>query len=270
MFAHELRAQKPVGLRVGHHLHKAAVALHDDSLCIAEQGALAGFRGNAGRFGLGVRDAHHGDLRTAVDTAGHHVLTNMIVQPAQHFHTGGTLGRSHVGKLHFGADVADGVHTGDGGLVTVVHLDGLAVHLRLAAVGKQSLQIGLPADGAQHHFSGGRAGDVFGDKVDGGAVFAFGHVLHHGVQMQPDASLFQDLRQILAQLPVHGGQQAVHALDNGDVAAQVVVEGGELHADHAAPDDDNGPVQVVAALQQLVRGEHAGQVQSGNRGSCGH
>lgn len=84
-----------------------------------------------------------------------------------------------------------------------------------------------------------------------------------------DATLI-DLAQILAQLPVHGGQQPVHALDEGDPAAQVGIKRGKLHADDAPAHDDQGLIQGVAALQQLVGGHDPRQVQPRNRRAHRH
>ena len=89
------------------------------------------------------------------------------------------------------------------------------------------------------------------------------HALYHRVREDLHALLFQNEREVLPQLLIHVRQQAVHALDDRDGAAEVGVKRGKFDADDAAADDDDGAVQVVAPLKQLVGGHR--ELKSGNR-----
>ena len=105
---------------------------------------------------------------------------------------------------------------------------------------------------------------------DNQAVLALFHPLHHGRREHLHAALFQQLTQVLPQLLVHGGQQPTGALHQGHLAAQVVVKGGKFRPDDAAAHDDDGVIEFVRPLHQLVRGQDAGQVQAGDRRAQGH
>ena len=169
-----------------------------------------------------------------------------------------------MGQLHHGGNVADGVHAGDAGLEVLVHQQALAPDLGIHALGKHAVPIGPAADGAQHLFAGDGLFRALLQQVDAQAVAGLLQRLHHGVGQHLDALFFQNLLEVLAQLTVHVGQQAVHALHQRDGAAQIPVKGGELHADDAAADDDQRVIEPVAALQQLVGGHDAGQFQPGD------
>ena len=100
--------------------------------------------------------------------------------------------------------------------------------------------------------------------MDGKAVLRLLQRLHHGVGQDFDALFLHDLLEVLAQLTIHIGQQAIHAFYQRDGAAQIAVEGGELHADDAAANDDQRVIEPVTALQQLVGGHDAGKRQPGD------
>ena len=87
--------------------------------------------------------------------------------------------------------------------------------------------------------------------------------LHQSAGADPDIFLFEDQGQVLAKLPVQHGQQPVQPLQHGDLTAQVREEAGKFNADDAAADDDQGAVEVVGPLQQLLAGEDAGELHAG-------
>ena len=179
-----------------------------------------------------------------------------------------------MGQLHRGGGVADGVHAGDAGLEILVHLQALTPDLGGQAVSEHAVPIGPAANGAQHLFAGDGLFRALLHHMDGQAVLRLLQRLHHGVGQDFDTLLLHDLLEVLAQLTIHVGQQAIHALHQRDGAAQVAVEGGELHADDAAADDDQGVIEPVAALQQLIGGHHARKIKAGDGrpdidGACG-
>ena len=94
------------------------------------------------------------------------------------------------------------------------------------------------------------------------------HALYHCVREDLHALLFQNERKVLPQLLIHVRQQAVHALDDRDGTAEVGVKRSKFDADDAAADDDDGAVEVVAALEQLVGGH--GKLQPRDRRAGRH
>lgn len=152
-----------------------------------------------------------------------------------------------------------------------VHPEAAAPGLRRQVRGKQPVPAGTAANGAQDLFAGDGLFLALLVNMDGQALGSLLHALDHGGGQHLHPLLFQDLAQILAQLPVHGGQQPVHALDEGDPAAQVGIKRGKLHARMTPPaHDDQGLIQGVAALQQLVGGHDPRQVQPRNRRAHRH
>ncbi len=157
---------------------------------------------------------------------------------------------------------------GDARLVALVHGDAAAVHLDRNAIREQAVAVRTAADGAEHRFAGDGlllflAGEVYGD-----VLARLLHALDHRVREDLYALLFEDEREALAQLLVHVGQQAVHALDDRYGTAEVGVKRGKFDADDAAADDDDGAVEVAAALEQLVGGH--GKLQPRNRRAGRH
>ena len=155
---------------MSHDLHEAAARILDDGAGIAEHGALAHHSGNAPLLGLSLGDAHHGDLRRAVNAAGDHVQVNVVGHAVHALHAGGALRGGHVSQLHHGGRVADGVHAGDAGLEIFVHFQALAARLRIHTLGKHAVPIGAAANGAQHLFAGDGLFRALLQHVDGKAA----------------------------------------------------------------------------------------------------
>ena len=82
------------------------------------------------------------------------------------------------------------------------------------------------------------------------------------------APALEDHGHILADLPVHVGQNAVHGLHDRHLTAHGLIDAGQLHADHPAADDDQGPVHPLLVREHLVRGD--GVLQTGDRGPGGY
>ena len=141
-------------------------------------------------------------------------------------------------------------------------MDAAAVRLRLEAVCEQALPVRAAAEGREHGLARDEVLLAAGGKVDGQTVLALLDALDHGVGKHAHALLLEQLCKVLTELAVHAGQQAVKALDHGDLAAEVAVERGKFHADDAAAHDDDGAVEAVRSLKQLVRGH--GKLQTGN------
>ena len=167
-------------------------------------------------------------------------------------------------QLHSGGCVANGIHAGDAGLIAFVHQQPFTVQRRGQSFGKQTVEIRPAANGAQHLLAGDGQLLVLLLQMDAKSARCLLHRLHHGGGQHPHALLFQDLRQILSQLTIQLGQQVGHTLHQRYLTAEMTVERGKFHADNAAADNDDGLIRCVRALQQLVGGHNAGQLQSGN------
>ena len=166
-----------------------------------------------------------------------------------------------MGQLDHGGHVADGIDPGDAGAEVLIHQQAAAPGLGNQLRGEQPVPAGTASDGAQDLFAGHGLFLALLVHMDRQALRRLLHPPDHGGGQHLHPLLFQDLAQVLTQLPVHGGQQPVHALDEGDPAAQVRVKRGKFHADDAATHDHQGLIQAGAALQQLIGGHDPRQVQ---------
>lgn len=263
MLAHELRAEKLACFGVGDELHKAAARVGDERLGVVEHDVFADLDGDARLLGLGLGEADDRDLRTAVDAARHDGHGCVIFPSVEQVDAGDALRGRHMGELNFGRDVADGVDVGDARLVALVHGDAAAVHLDRNAIREQAVAVRAAADGAEHGLAGDGLALFLAGEVDGDILTRLLDALDHRVREDLHALLFEDEREALAELLVHVGQQAIHAFDDGHFTAEVCVKRRKLDADDAAADDDDGAVQVVAPLKQLVGGHR--ELKSGNR-----
>ena len=95
------------------------------------------------------------------------------------------------------------------------------------------------------------------------------HALYHRVREDLHALLFEDERKVLPQFLVHVWQQPVHALDEGDPAAQVGIKRGKLHADDtAAHDDDAKNGLYLGGNAQVLIKQIDFKYRSGEKGSA--
>ena len=262
MLAHELRAEQHAGLRVGDDLHKAAAGPGDHGTRIGKERALADLDRDIARLGIGLGQADGGDLRAAIDAAGDEVQPDARRAARKPLHASRSLRRRDVGQLHRRRNIADGIDAGDARLPVLIRVDAAAVRLRLEAVCEQALPVRAAAEGREHGLARDEVLLAAGGKVDGQTVLALLDALDHGVGKHAHALLLEQLCKVLTELAVHAGQQAVKALDHGNLAAEVAVERGKFHADDAAAHDDDGAVEAVRSLKQLIRGH--GKLKAGN------
>ena len=265
MLTHELRAYYLAGLGIGYDLHKAAAWIGDKRSGVAKHYAFAGFCRYSRFPGLGLRHSYHRYLGPAVYDAGHNVHIHAVLYAVHHIDACCTLCRGNVGKLNLRGYIAYGVHPGYAGLILLVYLYAPTVHLGREALCKQAVHIGFAAYGTEHSLAGYRVVLALFTKAHREAAFVLLHALYHGVNEHIHALFFKYHGEVLAELAVHIGQQPVHALYDGHLAAEVAVECGEFYAYHAAANYYYGLVQMVAALQQLVGSHYTGKVQPGYR-----
>ena len=139
----------------------------------------------------------------------------------------------------------------------------------LQSGGKEAGSVRPPPGGHQHGVGLGRLRLALGRKGARQRLALPLHPLYDGAGVDPDPPLFQQHGQVLTQLPVQRGQDAVHGLDDGDLGAQGAAQAGKLHADDPAADDGQPGIEPPVG-QQLVAGDHAGQVQPRHRRLCGN
>ena len=157
-----------------------------------------------------------------------------------------------MGQLRRRDHVPDGVNVRDAGLAVLVDgqaspLGGQADFLEVEAGG-----VGRPAHGQEHllrddllHLAGGvfdRQRRPVGTRL---------HALHRRLQEVGDLAFLEGLLQLLGDFLILERQQVREHLDEGDLAAEVGIDGGELHPHRARADHGQG-------LGRLGQPEHVG------------
>mmetsp|Transcript_47433 Transcript_47433/g.92566 ORF Transcript_47433/g.92566 Transcript_47433/m.92566 type:complete len:515 (-) Transcript_47433:57-1601(-) len=213
--------------------------------------------------------SHHGDLRVGETGGGHGVVVDGVLPPADVLDRGDALCGGGVGEHHDPVGVTD---TPDVGHDVAV---GGGLHAHVGVHGDEA-PVGLDASGLEAHVLGG--GDAArGDH--GGVHFEGLHVLLGlGVYHLDDDRLLPtnpgcDLAgeypcsvidrsrsdeyplRLLGDLPVEGGHDVVHRLDEGHLRSQCRVHVAELQTD--VPAANNGHVlRHRFQLQRAVRSIH--------------
>ena len=164
-----------------------------------------------------------------------------------------------------GPGVADDIQVGQAGAAGRISRDAAALKVRAVIPGKQPLGGGAAAGGDQHALGAHPGGialciGILHQKP----ALCLADLLHCGLCGNRHALLFQGGGQPLAQLPVHGGQQAVGQFQNRHPAAEGTVHAGHLNADDPAADDDQRGQGFAPARQQVIAGVHAGQLPAGD------
>ena len=179
------------------------------------------------------------------------------------------MGGGHVSQLDFGGDVPNGVYAGRAGLELPVHQNPAPLHVHGKALAEEPLRVGPAADGAQNRLPPGLTGLVLAGVADHQpAVRVLLHRADHTAGMYRHAPAFKNHRHILADFPVHVGQNPVHGLHDCHLTAHGLIDAGQLHADNPAADDDQGAIDPLLGGQHIVRGD--GVLKAGDRGPRGH
>ena len=214
---------------------------------------------------LGVTEGR--DLRGAEGGARHVVVVAELLGLGTGDGLGGddTLCLGDVGKLELRGDVTDGVDVRDVGAHALVDVDGATLgELDTGVLQAKALHTRGEADGDHDTvgLDGLGLGAVGGLDVDLDALVA-AEVAHGGglvTGLQVHAELLVLLGDLLGDVLVLVGQDAVHELDDGDVDAEVGQDVGELHADGTGTDDDHGLRGVLVEDLLLVGDDVAADV----------
>src|SRR6185437_5073971 len=206
---------------------------------IGGEGELADLVGDTGRFEILLRAADRGHLRPGVDDAGNGIVIHMALLAGQRLDQGHAFLGGLVRQHRPGDDVADGIDAFDIGGEAAIDGDApLVVDGDADRLEPEPFGIGTPPDGDQR--------DVTGDLVARAAlrrlererhsVLAALRRRHLGAKPEGEALLRQHALQVLRQLAIHAGDDAVEELDDRDRAAEATPDRTHLEADIAAAD----------------------------------
>ncbi len=141
--------------------------------------------------------------------------------------------------------VADGEQALDVGLAVAVGLDMAAVQLDAQRLQADAVGVGGDADGRDADLGLERLGLAADLDVHLHAGAGLGDLGHLGPELELDAALLERLLGGLGDLLVLDRHDALDRLDDRHLGAQGAIEAGELDADGARADDDEGLGQLL-------------------------
>ena len=170
-----------------------------------------------------------------------------------------------MGQLLLAGQIADGIDVGNIGTHFVIHLDKATVHLHPNGFQPQCLGVGLPS-GRHDHCStlGGQCLTILLEGTN--------QALLDRQQLGPGIDFHTSVGKQLGHGPANVRIVAVEDtgqhFNDGDLLAQAVKQGGKLHADDAAADDDHG-IRALLQGEDPVGVHHTGQVRARHRDGGG-
>ena len=228
---------------VGDHFDEAVVAVDDAGLGVAGEGKLADLDFVAFLLGLGLGEAGAADLRIGVGAGGDAVAPDGAEGAAGDVGDGDDAAHgADVGELRqAGDDVADGVDAGLGGLLGFVDLDEAAIELDFRLLDADAFGARCAADGDEDFLSffldGLAGGGGPGDFDAGGRLL---DLLDFAAGVDVDAALFEEACEFLGYFFVFGRHDARQEFNNRDFGSVAAEDRGELDADCAGADDEEG------------------------------
>ena len=121
----------------------------------------------------------------------------------------------------------------------------------------EAFRVGHAADGDEHHIGLDGLRRAAGGGLEGErrALAGVLHLRDLGAELELEALLAEDALEVLGDLPVHAGQDAVEILDHGHLGAEAAPHGAELQADHAGADDHEA-LRHALELERAGGGDH--------------
>ena len=257
--ADDVRAEDPIGRRVGQELHEPVGQSDRPRATVRHERELAGLVGDAGLLELLLGLADRGHLRCRVDHARDDVVVDVRLLADQLLGDAGALLLGLVRQHRPDDHVADRPDARDAGAEVAVGLDPASIvqpHAHLLQA--QPFRVGLPSDRDQDGVALDRLRRTALGRLDGHldrlarAVDA-GDL---GAELERHALLLQDLLEFLRHLAVHARRDAVQELDHGDLRPEPPPHGAHLEADIPGTDDQQvlgHPLQI----QRTGRGDDA-------------
>mmetsp|Transcript_4048 Transcript_4048/g.13098 ORF Transcript_4048/g.13098 Transcript_4048/m.13098 type:complete len:546 (+) Transcript_4048:298-1935(+) len=208
---------------------------------VGHEGERAHFVGDSLPLELLLRLAHRRNLRVRVDDARDRVVVDVPAQAGQLLRDGDALllglVRKH-GAAHGVADRVDARHVGG---EVVVDLDHAASpQLDANVLGAEPLRVRHAAGRGEDHVSLERLSRSAADRVHHQLALAalVGGRLDGVAHLELHALLLEDLLELLCDLVVDAGRDAVEVLDDGHLGAEPPPHGAHLEADDAGADDN--------------------------------
>ena len=262
--AHEVCAEKLVGVGVGEELDEARGLAHAARLAVRAERERGGLDVETGVLGLLLGQSERGDLRLAERRARHEpvVAERHGLGARDGLRCDDALRLGDVCELELRGDVADRVDAVDVGAHEVVDCDGAAFgELDAGVLESEALDAGSEADRHEHAVDGDLSVVALGVLVGNGDVVAVvGDGLDSGGGQDLHAELLVLLGDLLGDVDVFVGEHAVEELDDRHVDAVVGEHVAELHADRARADDDDGAGQIAGEDLGLVGDDVVGEL----------
>ena len=232
-------AEDAVGLGVGEDLDEAVGVGVAAGAGIGGERKLADPVVDAVVLELLLGRAHRRHLGPSVDHTGDRLVVDVPGLSGEQLGDGHALVLGLVGEHLAADDVADGEDAGNVGLELAVDRDEAAVvDLDADRLQPQTLGVGPPADGNQHHVHLQGLGVAALHRLDGqgdaGVGLRGAGDLARQLERQP--LFLEGAQHLLGHLRVHAGEDLVEELDHRHLGAEPTPHRSELDADVAAAD----------------------------------
>ena len=264
--SHEMNAQHRTAARFADQLHQSIHLAQDSRSWIGRERELRDLHVSSLVARRCFGQAHAGNLGAREDDVRNRAIVHRATAAA-----GVLSGHAPVDhrlvRQHRAADrVSDRPHVWHAGRQVLVHGDRPTVH-RHADLGQaETLGVRPASRGDQDAIALDSRQDALRVATRRGQAASGGHDLldvrfGDDAHAPPPEQECQALRQRFVGPP---RQQGRHHLQDRHLAAQGFVDAGELEADDASPDHDQAS-RDVRDVERLGAGDHARQVQAGNR-----
>ncbi len=255
--ADHVGAEQLAALRIAEQLDESGGFIQPQGFAVGPEGELARLDLVAAFLGLRFGKAEGGHLRMAIGRSRHHLIVQGDrLDPGDVLRADDPLGGGDMSEHQLGGHVADRPDALDVRSHALVDLDRAAVVQCDADIFQaESLAVGFEADRQQGLIRLEGLLAAFAADLDFDAIVRGLDRFHPGVGHHLDSFALEGGEQLFAHFFVFEGDDVRQHLDDGDIDAVGVPDGGKLDADGAGADDDDGVGQVFLQ-DRLGVGDH--------------
>src|SRR5580698_10179881 len=238
--ADNMHAEDPVGLRICENLHKPVSRLVDLGAAVGGEREFAGGISYTSLFQLFLGLADGGDFRRCIHNARNDVVIHVAGLTGQNFSNRDAFILGLVCQHWTGNDIADRIDALQARGEMRIDLHAAAIVERdTSFLQTEALGVRDATDADQHdvrldlfHSSTRRRLNLGNQRLARGV-----DARNLGAKLERETLLLEDALELLGDLAVHAGQDAIEKFDHGDLRAQTVPHRTEFKPDDAGADD---------------------------------
>src|SRR6516165_9028858 len=255
--AKDMNAKHAIGLGIGENLHKAIGVAHGASPAIGGEGKFPDLVFDSFGFQIIFRSPDGSDFGHCVDDARNDFVIHMAMLAGEDFGDGYALVfrlmREH-GAAH---DIANRINAGNIGREMIVNNDPPAIERDADRLQPQAFRHRAAADGHEHDIGFKRRSLAARGGFDRNlqARRLFFDLRDLLTEKEGEALLFEDALELLGDLAIHAGQDAIQEFDHRDLGAEPRPDGAKFKPDHTAADNEK-PFRHGGKRQGAGRGDN--------------